>query len=236
MKKLFLSILIAMVVLGVGQVALAVDSSVAVSPSSATKNAGSAFSVNVNLMANSNKVCVVKGTVDFESISCNSIALGSGLMAIAAPTCSSPSFTLGIPGCTTENKTLFTISAAGNVIGSSAVNLTGVKIYGDGAVISTTAVGGAYSITQALPQATVQEAQQPQQQVQEQPTESQQAPVLFDISAKQVVPKTSNFNLYVWLLGILLLVILLVILGVVEVFRRIKRKKLEKIQNMDIIK
>lgn len=149
MKKIVLSLLFVSVLLLAAQAVYAADAVILVSPSSATKNTGSAFSVNVQLNPAGNKSCVVKGTLNFTNLSCQGITVAPGLMSQTAPTCSSPSFIIGIPKCTTALQNIMAVSARGIAVGQAELAVSGVNIIGAGNAVPFSAQPGIFSIAKA---------------------------------------------------------------------------------------
>jgi len=156
-KIILLSVLVVLGVVALGQVAYAATSTVSVLPATANKNVGTTFNATVNLVPQGNKVCVVKGTLSFVNLTCRSISVDPVFeYAIKTPTCASPSFTLGIPGCTTTTQNVLTVSVKGNNIGQAILPFTGIKLIGGpdgGTDVTFLANGGLYNIT-AVPKPT----------------------------------------------------------------------------------
>jgi len=130
-------------------VAMAEGSSLYVSPANGTKTVGANFTISAKVNTSGEKVCVVKGTLVFSNLSCRGITVADGIMAQSMPTCSNPHFLLGIPTCTTSNKSLFSVTVRGQSIGSASVNFTGAGVIGAGVLISSNSTGGAYTIKAA---------------------------------------------------------------------------------------
>ncbi len=120
--------------------------SVTVSPSSLSKKVGDAFNVSVGVSAGGSKVCVVEGTVNLDKLSCSDITVADGLIAQTTPTCAKPSFSLGIPGCTTVNKNLFSVSVKAPTAGTATLGLTGVDVVGEGVSLGNSAGTGEYIV------------------------------------------------------------------------------------------
>lgn len=150
MKKIILFALSFVIFAGFTQIVFADNAVLSISPASAEKTAGQTFSASLNLNPQGNQVCVVRGTLSFENLTCKSIALASGLMPQTTPTCSSPSFVLGIPRCATSAQNLLSISAKAGQAGTAKINLTGVKIIGAGVDVASSQQAGTYSITAAV--------------------------------------------------------------------------------------
>lgn len=140
--KIVLSLVIFLSAVGIVSAA---SSSLYVSPTSATKNVGEAFTVSVGVNASGNKVCGAEGTLVFNNLSCQSITVTGGLMTQSSPTCSSPYFLVGIPSCTTVDKALFTVSVVGSA-GSGSISATGVDVIGEGASLGSAHLDGNYTI------------------------------------------------------------------------------------------
>jgi hypothetical protein len=236
MKKIILFAVSAILgVLFVGQNVYADSAVMSVLPATASKNAGTAFNISVNLDPQGNKICVVKGTLIFDNLTCKSIAVASGLMVQASPTCDSPSFTFGIPKCTTDAQDLMTISVKGISTGQSGASFASIKIIGVGALVPSTSQGGMYNITDAeirpatTPAPAVAPVVPPLAQKVEQPSETQQT----QTPVEQVTPKgnllttagpaslSSIASNYAWPL----LVVLIIIAAVYGIYYLLKRKK-----------
>lgn len=148
MKKIIL--LSAFVILGVlvlGQAVYAASSILSVQPASLDSAVGKVFNVSIQMDPASNKICVIKGALSFDNLSCQSIAVQNGLMAQTTPTCASPSFMLGIPKCVIADQNILSVSVKGNNIGTGKIFLSGVKVIGAGADVAFNSQGGAYNIT-----------------------------------------------------------------------------------------
>src|ERR1035437_7197829 len=105
MKKITLSsiIVIALPLTG-SQMAFAASSVLSVLPLLGSSTVGTSFNISVQINSAGNNVCVVKGTINFDKLTCQSITLANGLIAQTAPTCSVPNFTIGIPKCASISK------------------------------------------------------------------------------------------------------------------------------------
>jgi len=104
----------------------------------------------VQLTPSTDKVCVVAGTLNFNNLICQNITLADGVMAQTTPTCDSPNFALGIPKCTTDVKSLFSIKTKGNNVGQGTVSITGLKTIG-ATDIASTSQNGSYNIVAVKP-------------------------------------------------------------------------------------
>ncbi|MGA2417878.1 MAG: hypothetical protein ABSF55_01395 [Candidatus Staskawiczbacteria bacterium] len=148
MKKIILlALLIITGILGANQMVYADTSILSASPALADSTVGAPFNVSVQINPANNKVCVVQGTLVLSNLACQSITIASGVMPQTAPTCASPSFMLGIPGCSTAAQNLFSVSVSGTQAGQANLSFTGVDVIGAGADVPSSAQGGAYSIT-----------------------------------------------------------------------------------------
>ena len=148
MKKIILlSVLVAVSVAAFGQTVFAANSTLSILPSTASKNVGVAFNIAVRVDPQGGKVCVVKGTLSFNNLTCQSITVASGLMAQTTPTCSNPSFTLGIKKCASAVQNIFIVSVKGNSVGQAKATLSITKVLGVGAVIASAQNSGVFNIT-----------------------------------------------------------------------------------------
>ena len=127
--------------------ARAVDSpAVYISPTNLTKNIGQTFDISVNIKTADQKVCAVEGKLIFNQLSCQTIELKEGILAQTSPSCANSYFLLGIPECTTTNKTLFTVKVKGDKTGVATVSFTNVDIIGEGVSISSASLAGNYTL------------------------------------------------------------------------------------------
>lgn len=200
MKKIILlSLLIFAGVFSVCSLAFADGAVMSVSPVTASETVGSQFNVSVNVLPNGEKACVVKGTLSFDNLSCKTITVASGIMAQVAPTCTSPSFTLGIPKCATSTQNILTVLVAGKAAGQASLSVASAKIIGSGSDVVFTNVPGSYTITQ-LPQPKV-EPVVPTQTIQsteleEETTVAEEQPIVQEniASASLATGKSGFFN------------------------------------------
>ena len=81
-------------------------------------------------------------------------------MAQSSPTCSNPHFLIGVPGCTTVDKVLFTASVKAGSAGTASIGLTGVDIIGEGVSVGSASISGNYTIN-AVPKSTTAPAPTP---------------------------------------------------------------------------
>ncbi len=127
--------------------------SVYVSPATLNKNVGETFDISVGVSPAGQKVCAVEGKLNLDKLSCQSIlpTVPDGVSVQSWPSCSNLYFLLGIQGCTTSNKTLFTVNVRAGSAGTATANLTGVDIIGEGVSISSLSSGGSYTLTSLVP-------------------------------------------------------------------------------------
>jgi len=151
MKKFLLASLIVIGVLLIGQLAHADTSTLLVSPATSSATVGVPFKVSVQANAAGNKVCVVSGTLVFKNLSCQNITIANGLIAVTAPSCGSPSFTIGIPKCTTNVQNLISLSVYGNGVGQATLSIAGAKVIGASTDVVFTSQAGTYNIVAATP-------------------------------------------------------------------------------------
>lgn len=151
--KIILSAIIFLLVAGFTGIVFAASPSLYVSPASLTKTVGNTFGVSIGVNASGSKVCAVEGTIVFNNLSCQSITVASDATPQSSPTCSSPHFLIGVPGCTTAGKVLFTVSVKAGSTGAASISFTGVDIIGEGVSLGSTSVSGNYTIN-AVPKPT----------------------------------------------------------------------------------
>ncbi len=227
MKKIILSLLIVVGIFGAGQMVFADSATLSVLPASSDSVVGSTINVSVKLDPAGNKVCVVKGVLNFNNLSCQSISVADGIMAQVNPTCAKPNFTLGIPNCATIAKNLLSVLVKGTAVGQAGLSFSGVKIIGAGADVPFSPQNGVYNITavktitpkvttkvvtnaavKTAPEATQQVAEpQEQQTVQQTAVENNNIPA--DAAAASLSTTGSKYMNYFWVL-----LIVIVVLGV----------------------
>jgi hypothetical protein len=155
-KKIILLIALTLVgILGTSQMALAATPTLSATPSSLNKNVGETFYIAVNLIPQGENVCVVKGTINFNNLTCKGITLNSGLMVQTTPTCANPKFVVGIPGCTNAAKNILTVSVAGTNYGQAKLSFTDVKVIGEGKDNASDLKEGTYNIASVQASQTV---------------------------------------------------------------------------------
>jgi hypothetical protein len=146
-KIILLSLLTIVGILGVGQMVSAATPVLSASPATLNSVVGTSFNVSVLVNPENNKVCAVRGTINFNGLDCQNITVASGVMAVTTPTCANPTFLVGIPKCTTNVQNLFSVAVKGNKVGVSTLAFTTVRIMGAGDGVSSVWQGGAYNIT-----------------------------------------------------------------------------------------
>ncbi len=144
--KIILSAIIFLSVVGFVTTVNAASSSLNIFPASLTKTVGNIFNVSMEVNASGNKICAVEGTLVFDNLSCQSITMADGVMAQSSPTCSNPHFLIGIPSCSTADKTLLTVSVKAGSTSTASVSFTGVDIIGEGVSVGSASTGGNYTI------------------------------------------------------------------------------------------
>jgi len=148
MKKIIkISLAVIIGILTISQIALASSAVLSVVPTTVSNIVGAPFSVTAQINPVGNDICVVKGTLNLDKLTCQSITLASGVMGQTVPTCEIPNFTLGIPKCTTSLTNLFTISVKGNQAGQASIIFTNVKVIGAGKDVPFGSQSGTYNIT-----------------------------------------------------------------------------------------
>ena len=129
-------------------IANASNSSIYISPGSLDKKVGDTLVLVTSVNTDGSKVCAVEGKLQLDSnLSCQSIVVGEGMMAQKSPSCTDLSFLIGIPNCTTVNKTLFTVAVKAEKKGVSSVTFADVDVIGEGFSLSNASVGGSYNLT-----------------------------------------------------------------------------------------
>lgn len=144
--KIILSIITFLLIVGFVGIAAAANSSLYVSPVSLTKTVGDTFSVSIGVNASGNKVCAVEGTFVFNNLFCQSITVAGDVTPQSLPTCLNPYFLIGIPNCTTVDKTLFTVSTKTENAGVATISFTGIDIIGEGVSVGSASISGIYTI------------------------------------------------------------------------------------------
>lgn len=147
-KKILL-LVIGVALLGVSGTKAA-NVSLNISPSTLTVNQGFNFSVTGVVSTLGDKVCTVKGTIVFNTLTCQGITLAEGLMPQQFPTCADPHFVIGIPKCTTANRNVFVATVKPSQVGTASISFNDVNIIGEGIVLGSDATGGMYTVN-ALP-------------------------------------------------------------------------------------
>ncbi|MDD5626111.1 MAG: hypothetical protein PHG83_03025 [Patescibacteria group bacterium] len=157
MKIVLLTTVFLLSVAGFAGTADAASTFLYVSPTNVSKTAGSVFNATVGINT-SEKACAFEGTLVFNNLTCQSITLADGISEMpmsTKPTCSNPHFEIGIPGCTTSNRTLMTVSVKTENTKPSSINFKGIDIIGEGASVSNAAVAGNYNVAPVVKPAPV---------------------------------------------------------------------------------
>lgn len=168
MKKIiFLTLLTIIGIFGVSRMVYADSSILSVLPASFNSTVSKVFNVSIQIDPASNNICVVRGTLNFDNLSCQDITVvNSSVMAIITPTCANPSFVLGIPHCATTVQNILSVSVKGTKAGQGNLSLTRVNIIGAGIDVPFSTEGGVYNITAVsitAPKTTQQDAGQQKQ-------------------------------------------------------------------------
>ncbi len=149
-KKIILLTLLTIVgIMGISQVALADNPTLSILPATINSTVGTPFNASVQLNPAGNQVCVVKGTINLDGLACQSVTVASGLMTAVSPTCANPSFSIGIPKCTTVAQNILSISVLGTKDGQASLSITGAKVAGVGTYLTFNSQSGTYNITPA---------------------------------------------------------------------------------------
>ena len=229
-KIILLSAIVILGALPLGQAVYAANPSLSILPATASKNVGTTFNVSVQLDPQGNKVCVVKGTLNLNALTCRGITVASGLMPQTTPTCKSPNFTLGIPQCTTAAQNLFTVSVEGSAAGEATASLAATKVIGVGVVISSGANGGTYNIIAVAapttaPTTTPETTQTVTPPVQ-QPTQQASAPTQ-NTTAKNGISESQTASLATAAAGYFwpMLIILIIVCVVFGIYYLVPKKK-----------
>lgn len=209
----------------------AASASLYVSPASITKTIGNIFNASVGVNASGNKVCAVEGALVFDNLTCQSITIASDVMVQSTPTCSNPHYLIGIPNCTTSDKTLLTVSVKAGDKGTASLGNSDIDIIGEGISLGSVSVGGSYiinSVAVSTPEITTTESTQieePEEEIIESTVETAEPEVASEVIPNEnntqqasLIDISSNLIDYVWL-GLVLLVILC------GIYYFIKRKK-----------
>lgn len=131
---------------GTWHVAKAADSSIYVYPNQENKEVGDSFTISVKIDPSGQKVCVVEGKLNLSKLSCQKVKMGDGISSQLSPSCDDLSFMLGIQGCATSKKTLFTVTLKAENTGTGTASFTEVDVIGEGVPVSFVASTGTYEI------------------------------------------------------------------------------------------
>ena len=143
---------------GFSNSAEAANSSIYVSPASQNKEVGDIFNISVKVNPGGEKVCVVEGKLLLDKLDVQDIKVPTdeGVFSQTSPSFSNGFyFLLGVEGCTTQDKTLFTARVKAKSAGSAEVSFQNVDIIGEGVSISSDFSSGIYTLTfPSLPPST----------------------------------------------------------------------------------
>lgn len=156
MKKI--NLLVFFVILGVfaiGRMVFADNSILSVSSGTTSTTVGKTFNASIQINPKDNTVCVVKGTLVFNNLSCQSISVPNGLMVQTNPTCSSPSFVIGIPQCTKSIENLISLSLKGSKAGQGSLSFINTNIIGVGTDVPFEGVTGIYTFANQVTEEVV---------------------------------------------------------------------------------
>jgi len=112
-----------------------------IDPITISKEIGDNFSLSVVLDPKGQKVCVAEGSLNMGGLLCNNMNLGNNISYLAKPVCDNSRFILGVQGCTSSKKTLFTIDLEMSSVSDIVTSITGVDIIGVGESISSGSIG-----------------------------------------------------------------------------------------------
>ena len=230
-KILFLSFIL-LSVFSFAVTAQAAGDSLYVSPTTSTINAGSNITASAVAGTSGDKICAVQGTIVFNNLTCQSITLASGMMAQTSPTCSSPSFIVGIPKCVTTDTTLFTVSSIAGTAGKASISFSGVKLIGVGVVAGTASESGNYTVNattiKTTPKNTTDTTQtvtQPIQQTTQTATPTQQTTPNNNLSANVGAAGLLNSGASKWFNWILIILVILIVIYAIYYFATKRKKK-----------
>jgi len=143
---------------GFSNPAEAANPSIYVSPASQSKEVGDIFDISVKINPVGEKICVVEGKLLVDKLDVQNIkvATDEGIFPQTSPSFSNSFyFLLGIEGCTTQDKTLFTARVKAKSAGNAEVSFQNVDIIGEGVSISSDFSSGTYTLTSpSLPPST----------------------------------------------------------------------------------
>ncbi len=152
MKKIYITIItLAFVsVFGLYDTVFAA-SSASFSPSGISKNTNDVFDISFLVNPTGNKVCAIEGDLAIRNLSIMNIALSGNVIAQTAPSATNHKFLLGIPGCTTADSLIFTITARAGSAGTASVSLNSLDIIGEGNTLGSAHTDATYTIIAVAP-------------------------------------------------------------------------------------
>ena len=158
LKKLLIAVLVLVLELSVVPAGIvhAASASLYITPSSSSQAVGNNFTVYVGLNTGGNAVNAIEATVNLPTnvVSITGAGTGGSLCSIWVqnPTISgsSVSFKCGIPGGTTSNGTLISISLAASAVGSGNGSISGARVLaGPGDNVTGGTSGATFNVTAA---------------------------------------------------------------------------------------
>jgi len=118
-----------------------------ITPSGLEKVSGAVFNANLGINPQGANACVVSGKLSFSGLTCRSITVASGIMAQVSPTCSNPSFMLGIPGCSQSAKTILSVSVKAGAEGTGLISVSDLGVISEAGDLAVSLTPASYIIT-----------------------------------------------------------------------------------------
>jgi hypothetical protein len=195
-------------------------------PASLTKNVGDTFSLSAQINTAGSKICAVEGTIISSNLSLKSITVASDVTPQTSPTLFNTHFLIGIPGCTTVNKTLFTLSVKAEKAGVATLGFKDVDLIGEGTSLGSAYTGGNYTIKEIVKPKPVEKPTVPATPKVEPITQPEiQPPVLPTSQTATAVNATSTTrnNTWIWV-AIGIAVLAGIIFGILKSKRGTKKQ------------
>lgn len=126
--------------------AFAAGPQVVMVPAVATVSSGENIDVSVTVDPQGSTVYAVEGTLVLSGAICERVEVAPDLVAQTSPTCASPYFLIGVPGGTSANRSLVTVTLKRIASGEMRVGLSTVDIIGEGVSLGNAAQGGVYTV------------------------------------------------------------------------------------------
>jgi hypothetical protein len=209
-------------VVPINNVVESIRSFLSISPANLTKSVGNTFNATVSINPQNNRVCAVEGILSFNNLTCQSITLANGVIAQTNPTCSNPYYLIGIPGCTSANKTLLTATVKAKTAGIASLNNTNVDLIGEGLSLGSASIDSNYTINNIsntiVPDQSPIEIIEPEPEALEPiktPTEPNTPIDTINPEQASLISTNSNLMNYLWI-GL----IIVIGLGVAVLLRR----------------